>query len=303
MANEFTEMGMALDKAVQSREPETSGGTGESENQSQEQSTQTVTDTGNPQAGGREVEGGVGGNRTVQPTAKGSNENQRAINYRNASRRLDRKHDNGRNNALAQRVNQLAQEVEQLRNSNDEGAQNLAEQKAEHLQDLLSLQASQRYQDWSDKAYDNFGDDAENFLNLSEKWGQYVNSNEPELAKMIHRQYGQQLYYAWLERMENPATRKQWVEMTRYERSRVLSDFYKKIDDHFKGLDAQPQGQPQGTPQGNTQPQGQPQGQPQVTDIPIPGGGRNTSTLPPTNNFGLALQQAMNRRGVSERNM
>lgn len=297
MANEFTEMGKALDAATQSREPESAGGTASSENQSQE-TTATETDTGNPQASGRGVEGGAGGNRTAQSNAKGQGENQRAVNYRNASRRLDRKHELGRTNAVAQRINQLEQEIAQLRESNDESSMGLAQQKAEHLQDLLSLQASQRYQDWSDKAFDNFGDDADNFLNLSEKWGNYVNQNEPELAKMIHRKYGQQLYYAWLERMENPETRSQWAEMTRYERSRVLSDFYKKIENHFNGQDAQQQA-PTQVPQGqNPEPQGQPS---QQVDVPVPGGGRNTSTLPPTNNFGLALQNAMNRRGVSER--
>ena len=294
MANEFTEMGQALDAAVASRAPESAGGTATSENQSQETNV-TETDTGTPRADGRGVEGGAGGNRTVQPNAKGQGENQRAVNYRNASRRLDRKHEMGRTSAVAQRINQLEQEIAQLRNSNEESQQSLADQKAEHLQDLLSLQASQRYQDWSDKAYDNFGDDADNFLQLSEKWGNYVNQSEPELAKMIHRKYGQQLYYAWLERMENPETRSQWAEMTRYERSRVLSDFYKKIEDHFDGNGRQ--AQPQQTQQAQP-PQSQQQAQP---DVPVPGGGRNTSTLPPTNNFGLALQNALNRRGVSER--
>lgn len=300
MANEFTEMGQALDAAVASREPAPAGGTAAPENQS----TQTVTDTPNPDGGNREVEGGANGNRTTQGTATPPSENQRAVNYRNAARRIDRKRDIERTNAMSQRISQLEQEIQQLRGSEDEQAQALAAQKYDHLQDLLSMQATQRYQEWTDRAYDNFGDDADNFLQLSEKWGSYVNQNEPELAKMIHRQYGQQLYYAWLERMENAETRAQWAQMTRFERSRVLSDFYKKIDDHFKGLDAQgqPQGTPQGQPQGqpNGAPQGNPQGQPQ--NIPVPGGGRQTQTLPPTNNFGLALQQAMNRRGVSERN-
>lgn len=296
MPNEFTEMGQALDAAVASREPAPAGGTADTENQS----NQTVTDTTDPQGGDRGVAGDASGSRTTQGQAKPQGENQRAVNYRNAARRIDRKRDIERNNAMSQRISQLEQEIQQLRGSEDEQAQALAAQKYEHLQDLISMQATQRYQEWTDKAFDNFGDDADNFLQLSEKWGSYVNQNEPELAKMIHRQYGQQLYYAWLERMENAETRSQWAQMTRFERSRVLSDFYKKIDEHFKGLDAQ--GSQQTTPQG--QPQGQPQGSPQGTpqNIPVPGGGRNTATLPPTNNFGLALQQAMNRRGVSERN-
>lgn len=70
MANEFTEMGQALDAAVASRAPESAGGTATSENQSQETNV-TETDTGTPRADGRGVRGVQAEIAPSSPTPKG----------------------------------------------------------------------------------------------------------------------------------------------------------------------------------------------------------------------------------------
>jgi hypothetical protein len=94
-----------------------------------------------------------------------------------------------------------------------------------------------------------------------------------------------------------------WKSLNSYEKSKILDSYYSQLEkfgnDYAEGkIDANGNPVNAGTPNPATPTQTQTQ-TPQQTppqNVPVPGSGRDTNTMPPTNNFALALQDAMNKR-------
>lgn len=237
---------------------------------------------------------------TAQGAAKPDGENQqqrnqqqqgqgdltrRQQNFLAAQRRFRQKRENAR---TRERIEQLNKERQELLNKNDEQSAVLAHQKESQMADLLAMEQDRAYNEWCDAAYDTFGEDAEKFIADSKRYSQYVMKHEPDVAAMTDKPYGQLLLRAWMNRMDNPTSRQQWLNCDTFEKQKILHSLYDQIAKMVNnGGAAQP-------PQQTTQP---PQQTPQV-NVPVPGSGRDTNNIPPNNDFGMQLQQAANELHV-----
>ena len=75
-----------------------------------------------------------------------------------------------------------------------------------------------------------------------------------------------------MKRMDQPQLRNEWLQMTNYEKDRVLDGFYTEIKRIIHGS-----GQKQ--------------------NVPVPNGGRQTPSSEPTNDIGIELGRALARHG------
>jgi hypothetical protein len=88
--------------------------------------------------------------------------------------------------------------------------------------------------------------------------------------------------------------------MNPYQKYQMLEKHYRELEkfgeDYAAGkVKIGEQTATQTAPQNQAQSQGQ--GQPQQPqDVPVPGSGRNTNNMPPSDNWGLMIQDAENRR-------
>jgi hypothetical protein len=244
---------------------------------------------------------------------------RKARNQMFAARRLEQKREKERRQK--EKLLQLQKERDELLQKDDERSHLLAEMKRERINEILQQEAEERQQVWQDECYRIFDQpgEAEQFMAMADKYADYIIHKEPTLNSMIGRPYGKLLLKAWMDRIaEDPVRRQEWLGMTEYEKGAVLTHFYGQLEamgqqNAEQRRNKQPGNQmppmqnqnPQGKNLGQQVPPQQPippdnQGgqQPpqQQTEVPVPGSGRNTSTMPPSNNFALMLQDAMNKR-------
>ena len=153
--------------------------------------------------------------------------------------------------------------------------------------------------------YDN--SDAEQFLKDTRTYGDWINQNEPELRQYIDKPYGRYLLKGWLDKVaKNPANADKWEAMNPYQKYQMLEKHYRELEkfgeDYAAGRIGK-DGKPVQTQTAQTQQQqqapSQQQNQNPPVNAPVPNSGRDTNTMPPSNNFALMLQDAMNKRGVS----
>lgn len=303
----FTEFGQALDAA----EHEITSGVSAGENQS---TASVDPSSGNGGEQGNGKDGGSSAQPSANPTtpngdtpkaptgagpANSDAEKQRKYNnFLAAQRRFRAKRENPR---TQQRIRELSKERDDLLQLNDEQSTVLAHQKDSQIQDLMAAEQDRLYNEWLESAYQTFGEDTEKFVADSTRWSPYIVKHEPELQGMINRQYGQLLLKCWMDRMDNPESRQQWLDCDSYEKQKILHSLYKQIGQLVDGTHPiLRQQQQQGAPQGGQAPQQQQQQpqQRQVVNAPVPGSGRDTNQIPPTDDFGLALQGAANECGV-----
>lgn len=299
----FTSMGQALDAAVARREPEAqpSHTNGNVENGSQPSHTpdEGTSSTSSGKSGpSKPANGDTSGQTTATKTANQGGENAgRTNNFHSAARRIRQRANDG---LVQRRIEKLAQEREELLKTGDEQSIVLAHQKGSEIENLQALQADQAYEQWADRAFECFGDSYKQFLDMSERYGEYVNKNEPGLVTMIDRPYGLYLYADWMRQMENGDFRTRWVGMTQFEKEAVLNNVYQQIVAKAEGPGVpQQQAQPQGgqaTPQA---PQSQTPPQQKIPDVPTPGSGRESNQFSSPNSFGEALNNALAKRGIS----
>ena len=109
---------------------------------------------------------------------------------------------------------------------------------------------------------------------------------------------------------KNKAAADQWQALNSFEKYRLIDTYYKELEKfgedyaagriNADGTPKQPGAQAPNTQQ--TPPTGAPQttppNQPPKVDVPVPNSGRDTNTMPPSNNFALMLQDAMNKRNI-----
>lgn len=332
----FTEMGQALDAATQLRDSSNSvssetnsdqsgvsTGTGTSgSEESHPNATPVVTNTGAGDAGSgsqppktETTPSGVAdgkGTPSGKPDDKDSAE-RRKYNHWQAAQRIAAKE------AKKRRFEEEKQRLQQEREAYaDEKGQyhdpNMVKVKDDQLRELEIAQIREAQAEWEREAYEIFSpEDAAVFIQDSKNLSDWLNEREPELCSYINKPYGKHLLKGWMDKIaKNKEAASQWQALNSYEKFRLVDKYYKELEkfgeDYAAGkIDAN--GQPVG---GQTAPQTannqatnqqqqtqQPPQQTQPVNAPVPNSGRDTNTMPPSNNFALMLQDAMNKRGVS----
>lgn len=298
----FTSFGQALDAAVAKRDPESTSTSqhtsGDGENggtpahstpgDGTSSTTQGKSGTSNPTNGDTSAKG------TGTKTANQGSENQRDNNFRNMSRRIRQRESFNRVNS---RIQQLRREQKELLDTQDPQSILLAHQKGSEIENLEALQQDAAYNDWAQRAGECFGAEADAFLEQSERFGEYVNKNEPEIVSYIDRPYGMFVYKSWMDQMANGDFRNRWVGLTAYEKGAVLNTIYKQIINFANGAQQQPQS-PVQTPAPQV-PAGNQPSNPAPANVPVPGSGRTSNQIPSPGSFGEALENALNKRGIS----
>jgi hypothetical protein len=298
----FTSFGQALDAAYAKREtdgeqPQRTSGDGENGGNTSAHSTpgdgtssttQGKSGTSNPTNGDTSAKG------TGTKTANQGSENQRDNNFRNMSRRIRQRESFNRVNS---RIQQLRREQKELLDTQDPQSILLAHQKGSEIENLEALQQDAAYNDWAQRAGECFGAEADAFLEQSERYGEYVNQHEPEIVSYIDRPYGMFVYKSWMDQMNNGDFRNRWVGLTSYEKGAVLNSIYKQILNFANGAQQQPQ-PPVQTP-ATQAPVGSQPSSPAPANVPVPGSGRTSNHIPSPGSFGEALENALNKRGIS----
>lgn len=189
-------------------------------------------------------------------------ENIHRTNWNNAQRRIRSRE------ASRRRIAELEQRLAQYEGKTDEASKLQAQQLHDRIDDMTALTDDDRWSDFSERAYSELGEQAQQLLEQSDRYADYVNAREPDLVQYVNRPNGMRLYKAWCDRMDQPELRRQWLEMTRFEKNRVLDNFYRQ-------LNAAPK--------------------PAKTNVPVPAGGRDTASDQPTDDFGIELARSFNR--------
>lgn len=200
-------------------------------------------------------------------------------NWNNGKRRIEQRQ------SLKQRVKQLEAELEKYKGKTDDYSRFRADQLNDRIEDLNAMQydqdaADQQYamerseKAFADRATPFFGNETPQFMENVKRYGAYVNQNEPDLLKYVSREYGPILLHEWMQRMDQQQTRNQWLQMTAFEKGRVLDNLYSQIAKVIKEAGSQQQQQP---------------------NVPVPNGGRQSPDQSPTDDFGIELGRAFNR--------
>jgi hypothetical protein len=199
---------------------------------------------------------------------------QKQNNWSNGQRRIQQRQ------SLKARVKELEARLAEYEGKDDDYSKFQSQQLQDRIDDMNAISADAEANDFADHASQFFGDETPAFMSNVYRYARYVNANEPDLLRYTQREYGPILLHEWMQRMDNPQLRAQWLQMTAYEKGRVLDNFYKQIgqviSQYGKGQAPAPGKQLQ-------------------TSVPVPNGGRQSPGAPATDDFGIALGQAFNR--------
>jgi hypothetical protein len=197
---------------------------------------------------------------------------QKQNNWSNGQRRIQQRQ------SLKARVKELEARLAEYEGKDDDYSKFQSQQLQDRIDDMNAISADAEANDFADHASQFFGDETPAFMSNVYRYARYVNTNEPDLLRYTQREYGPILLHEWMQRMDNPQLRAQWLQMTAYEKGRVLDNFYKQIgqviSQYGKGQAPAPAKQ---------------------QSVPVPNGGRQSPGAPATDDFGIALGQAFNR--------
>lgn len=285
----FTDMGKALDEAasqnressevVNASEPSPVDGAGES--QSVDQSGVATP----PDNGSSQPDDGVdNGKRT---TADDADAARREHNRSQAAARIARKRE--RQRAYEQKRQRI--EEEHTVYSNKDGQYynpQLATVKLDQLREMDIEEARRRQTEFQDEAQEIFQDEetTNGFIKDCNTYGDWINENEPELAQYIAKPYGKLVLKGWFDKIaKQPDAADWWDSLNSFEKYKTLDRYYKEFSDYIDRYRSGGGGKAESAQQ--------------PTDVPVPGSGRNTNNMPPTNNFSLELERAMMANGVN----
>lgn len=143
----------------------------------------------------------------------------------------------------------------------------------------------ERLQAFNDQVVQDVGyQAAQTAIPMIQRWADYVNQNERELVKLMHRPYGKHLLFEWCTRVESsPTALRQWQGMTDFEKSRKLTQLYEKVVEYHTPKQSQPQA--------NKQP-----------NVAVAQSGRGNTLAQPaaSDDFGTALEKQMQRLGIKK---
>ena len=197
---------------------------------------------------------------------------QKQNNWSNGQRRIQQRQ------SLKARVKELEARLAEYEGKDDDYSKFQSQQLQDRIDDMNAISADAEANDFANHASQFFGDETPAFMSNVYRYARYVNANEPDLLRYTQREYGPILLHEWMQRMDNPQLRAQWLQMTAYEKGRVLDNFYKQIgqviSQYGKGQAPAPAAK---------------------QSVPVPNGGRQSPGAPATDDFGIALGQAFNR--------
>ena len=191
----------------------------------------------------------------------------------------------------------------------------MASVKEDQLRELEISHMREAQMEWEKEAYEIFSpEDASAFIEDTKKLSDWLNTKEPELLSYLDKPYGKHMLKGWIDKIAKvPEMADQWERMNQYEKYKVIDKYYKELkkfgEDYAAGR-VNEKGEPVGQPQSATPVQsanGNQNGNPSATleqpspitpNAPVPNSGRDTGTIPPSSNFGLMLQEAMNKRNI-----
>lgn len=197
---------------------------------------------------------------------------QKQNNWSNGQRRIQQRQ------SMKARIKELEARLAEYEGKDDDYSKFQSQQLQDRIDDMNAISADAEANDFADHASQFFGDETPAFMSNVYRYARYVNANEPDLLRYTQREYGPILLHEWMQRMDNPQLRAQWLQMTAYEKGRVLDNFYKQIGQVISQYG-----------------KGQAPAQARQTSVPVPNGGRQSPGAPATDDFGIALGQAFNR--------
>ena len=223
--------------------------------------TQPGSETGSPQEPTTPAQGEPGTGNGVQKGKERSNRSNAERGYRYR-----------RNARLEHRITELENKLKEVESSDKPGSVYEANSLRDRIEDLQSSQADRDYEDFMESARSEVGDrNMSQFEQFTDRYGAYINQNEPDLLKISNRPYGKIVLYEWCKRMEDPALREQWETFTPYEKSQVLVKFYSQVNGIVNSKAKR-------------------------SNAPAPASGRQADTAAATDDFGASLRDAVLRR-------
>lgn len=166
----------------------------------------------------------------------------------------------------------------------------MATVKEDQIRELEIENAKRMQQQFYEESLSTFGNeqDAQRFVDDCKTYADWINRNESQLREYVAKPYGKLLLRGWIDRIaRNPQAADWWQDLTPFEKYKTLDKYYGELTAYINkartGQLEQPQ-QVQQTKQVNA---------------PVPGSGRQTNNMPPTDNFSLELERAMQQNGVS----
>ena len=229
---------------------------------------------------------------------------RKARNRQQAALRIARKKE--RQRLFNDQIQKLAEQKAGYEREGEGNDPVMAKVKQDQIDQLQTQMAQELASEWRQEAMEMFTpEDAEQFLADSECYAQWINEREPELQQYIDKPYGRYLLKGWFDKVAKvPTNADRWESMNPYQRYQMLEKNYKELEKFGEDFAAgkvkigQQQQSPQQTQQAQpAQTQPSPETQPPPTkDVPLPGSGRNTNIMPPSNNWDLMIQNAKNKR-------
>lgn len=185
----------------------------------------------------------------------------------------------------------------------------LAQVKEDQIRELDIKRMREAQAEWEQEAREIFTpEDAETFIEDSRNLADWINTKEPELSAYLDKPYGKHLLKGWMDKVaKNKEAAQQWQSLTPFQKNQVVDGYYKqlekfgedyaagKIDENGNPIRQTPPAnvdKPDGTCTSSVKQDSKP------ADVPVPNSGRDSKTIPPSDNFGLMLQDAMNKRNL-----
>lgn len=256
------------------------------------------------------AERGANGGEPAKKANTGSQDDaeRRARNRQQAAMRIARKQE--RQRIYQEELERLNKEKEAFEQEGENQNPTMAQVKEDQIKELNIQMVREMQAEWEREAYEMFTpDDAKQFIADSQKYGEWINKNEPELQQYVNKPYGRYLLKGWIDKVaKNPANADKWEAMNPYQKYQMLEKHYKELEKFGEdfaagkvqiGVQGEPQPAGAQNPPSQQGPQSQQGTQPHQgapVNIPVPGSGRNTDTEPPSDNIDLLYERAMNKR-------
>ena len=193
----------------------------------------------------------------------------RKQNWSNGQRRINQRQ------SLKARVRFLEEKLKQYEGKDDDYSKFQADNLQERIADMQAMDADAEANELYDRAEPWFGEDTQQFMQNVGRYAQYVNANEPDLLRYYQREYGPILLHEWMQRMDIPQAREQWLQLTTFEKQKVLDNLYTQIAQVISRYNAPKKSASQ--------------------NVPVPSGGRQSPSSEPSDDFGVELGRAFNR--------
>jgi hypothetical protein len=121
------------------------------------------------------------------------------------------------------------------------------------------------------------------------------NARAGKVLSYLDRPYGKHLLKGWIDKVAKvKEMADRWESMNSFEKYRLIDKFYNELEKFGEDYAAGKVTVGGAPDKGSGTPEDAPKDGP--VNVPVPGSGRNTEVMPPSNNFALMLMEAENKR-------